>query len=139
MPERGGIPWNKLSRDEYALPEIEKCPKCGNEMEKTQVFNSYKDFIDDDGPYHWEWRCKCGHEGRQEGMKCPKCGSALPLEEGWDSMVYHCKKCHIVIDAGTGEACEIVCLERLYECGHAVEKARFAHIEGISYSEAKMP
>jgi len=50
--------------------------------------------------------------------KCPKCGSELPLEEGWDSMIYHCKPCHIVIDADTGEACEIVILETLYERGH---------------------
>ena len=49
---------------------------------------------------------------------CPKCGSELPLEEGWDSMVYHCKPCHIVIDADTGEACEIIVLERLYPRDH---------------------
>lgn len=51
-------------------------------------------------------------------MNCPKCGSELPLEEGWDSMVFHCKKCHVIIDADTGEACEIVLLETLYERGH---------------------
>lgn len=51
-------------------------------------------------------------------MNCPKCGNELPLKEGWDSMVYHCGKCHIVIDAGTKEVCEIVILETLYERGH---------------------
>jgi RNA polymerase subunit RPABC4/transcription elongation factor Spt4 len=48
---------------------------------------------------------------------CPKCGSELPLKEGWDSIVYHCKNCHIIIDADTGETCEIVHLETLYERG----------------------
>jgi len=36
------------------------CPECRSKMEITQVFEWYGDFIDD-GPYHWEWRCKCGH------------------------------------------------------------------------------
>jgi len=57
-------------------------------------------------------------------MKCPKCGSELPLEEGWDSMVYHCRPCHIVIDAETGEACEIRVLERLYPLSDHEEKLK---------------
>jgi len=30
-------------------------------MEKTQVYDSLSDFYGD-GPYHWEWVCKCGYK-----------------------------------------------------------------------------
>jgi len=40
---------------------LHPCPKCGDKLEKTQVYDSLADFYDD-GPYHWEWVCKCGYK-----------------------------------------------------------------------------
>lgn len=49
-----------------SLTDPPKCPKCGGETEKTQVFENYAAFVDD-GPYRWVWKCKkCGHELTEE-------------------------------------------------------------------------
>ena len=49
-------------------PPPPKCPECRSKMEMTQVYESLGDFYMD-GLYHWEWRCKCGHEEKVEVEK----------------------------------------------------------------------
>lgn len=82
---------------------IVKCPECHKKMRYV-----------DTGLFHPFWKCDgCGEES--PGVKkCPGCGEILPARSGWDGMIYHCTKCHIIIDAETGEVNQIKVLERLY-------------------------
>jgi len=46
-----------------------KCPQCAGELEWTQVFESYDDYLSD-GAHHWAWRCKhCGHKFTEKELR----------------------------------------------------------------------
>ena len=50
---------------------------------------------------------------------CPECGGEMEgPTDGWDKTVYYCRKCHIQVDAKTGDVFTVEVLETLWERGH---------------------